>query len=137
MTANNVETQTQDASTLRHSMVSLQQPPGDSKFEQITEACRGEEQFHFWRRPSQQGLIRATVRDEHRGHGEPSSPGQDDSVTERDISQARRHGIVVAPMLSVAEFEEISKSYGKPPQSVINGMSQLHTWLCMLIADHV
>ena len=137
MTSDTEENHAQNASTLRPSRVSRHQPSGDSRFDQITEACPGEQQSHFWRRPSRQGLIRATVRDEYWGHGEPSFSAQDDFVNARDISQASLHGIALAPALSVAELKEISKSYGKPPPSVINGMSQLHTSLCMLIADHV
>jgi hypothetical protein len=137
MTAGNGETQTQDASTLRPSRVSRHQSPGNSRFDQITEACPGEKQSHFWRRSSRQQLIRDTVRDERWGHGEPLLPGEDDSVNEQDISQATLHGIVLAPMLSVAELEEISKSYGKPPPSVMNGMSQSYTRLRMVIADQI
>jgi len=77
------------------------------------------------------------LRGEEPGYGEPSSPGEDDFVRDEAILEARLRGIVLAPMLSVAELKAITKSYVTPPPSVINGMSQSYTWFLMVITDQM
>jgi hypothetical protein len=121
MISNNDENQTQDAPTLPPSEESLQPWPKCSS-EWQAQVDRKKDDL-FWLQPSQQKLIASLVSGTYQ-HQEPLSRSHCDSLEVPQISQG-----------TCAEVKGVSEHCVNLPSSVANGMSQLHTWLCMRIAD--